>query len=230
LVSGGSVGRPRLFYNIASRTPGLVSRYDYVTLDEIQSITFPDEEEVRGALKGYMESGEYRVGDYRGVGEAGIVLLGNIDVEKMDTTTRLFDELPVCFQESALIDRFHGFLKGWDIPRMRENLKAEGWGLNTEYMSEILHSLRYDVRHRTVVDSLLQVPRGADTRDTEAIKRLCTAWLKLLFPHATGPDQISREDFAAYCLAPAMQMRGIIRQQLHKMDAEYGETLPEIKC
>ncbi len=230
LVSGGSIGRPRLFYNVGSRTPGLVSRYDYVTLDEIQSITFPDEEEVRGALKGYMESGEYRVGDYRGVGEAGVVLLGNIDIEKMDTDERLFDELPTCFQESALIDRFHGFLKGWNIPRMRENLKAEGWGLNTEYVSEILHSLRDDVRYRATVDGLLQIPRGADTRDTEAIKRLCTAWLKLLFPQVVALDKVDREQFCKYCLGPAMQMRGIIRQQLHKLDAEYGETLPDITC
>jgi len=230
LVSGGSIGRPRLFYNVGSRTPGLVSRYDYVTLDEIQSIAFPNEEEVRGALKGYMESGEYRVGDYRGVGEAGIVLLGNIDVEKMDTVERLFDELPICFRESALIDRFHGFLKGWDIPRMRENLKAEGWGLNTEYLSEIFHSLRDDVRYRAVVDSLLQIPKGADTRDTEAVKRLCTAWLKLLFPHAITLEVVEREQFVEYCLEPAMQMRGIIRQQLHKLDAEYGEALPEIGC
>ncbi|SHI81997.1 TIGR02688 family protein [Desulfofundulus thermosubterraneus DSM 16057] len=76
LVSGGSISRARLFYDLSRRSTGLVSRYDYVALDEIQSISFPDEEEVRGALKGYLESGEYRVGDYRGVGEAGFVLLG----------------------------------------------------------------------------------------------------------------------------------------------------------
>lgn len=230
LVSGGSVGRPRMFYNIATRTPGLVSRYDYVTLDEIQSITFSDEEEVRGALKGYMETGEYRVADYRGVGEAGIVLLGNIDVERMDTAARFFDELPMSFRESALIDRFHGFLKGWDIPRMRENLKAEGWGLNTEYLTEVFHSLRDDVRYRAVVDCLLQVPRGADTRDTEAVKRLCTAWLKLLFPNAVDLEVADRAQFSEYCLRPAMQMRGIIRQQLHKLDAEYAEAMPDIRC
>ena len=183
-----------------------------------------------GRSKGTWKSGEYRIGDYRGVGEAGIVLLGNIDIDKMDTVGRLFDELPICFRESALIDRFHGFLKGWDIPRMRENLKAEGWGLNTEYLSEILHSLRDDVRYRAVVDSLLQIPKGADTRDTEAIKRLCTAWLKLLFPHTTALEVVEHEQFAEYCLKPAMQMRGIIREQLHKLDAEYGEGLPEIGC
>jgi ATP-dependent Lon protease len=228
LVSGGSIGRPRLFYNVASKTPGLVSRYDYVALDEIQSIIFQDEEEVRGALKGYMESGEYRIGDYRGVGEAAIVLLGNIDIESMDVELGMLDELPQSFRESALIDRFHGFIKGWDIPRMRENLKAEGWGLNTEYISEILHALRDDVRYRAVVDTLLKVPKGADTRDTEAIKRLCTAWVKLLFPQAISADKLDVELFRRYCLEPSQEMRGVIRKQLHRMDSEYGEELPEI--
>ena len=34
------------------------------------------------------------------------------------------------------------------------------------------------------VDERIVLPRGADTRDTEAVKRIATAWLKLLFPHA----------------------------------------------
>lgn len=227
LVSGGSIGRPRLFYNVASRTPGLVSRYDYVALDEIQSIAFQDEEEVRGALKGYMETGEYRIADYRGVGEAGLVLLGNIDIENMSTDRDMFAELPRHFQESALLDRFHGFIKGWEIPRMRESMKADGWGLNTEYLSEIFHSLREDVRYRGMVDEMLIVPRGADTRDTEAIKRSATSLLKLLFPDSVIAG-ISREAFRVNCLEPAIEMRGVIRKQLHRMDSEYSASLPDI--
>jgi len=232
LVSGGSISRARLFYDLARRTPGLVSRYDYVALDEIQSVTFADEEEVRGALKGYMEnpSGEYRIGDYRGIGNAGIVLLGNIDVDSMNERTNMFSELPTAFQESALIDRFHGFVRGWYIPRMKENLKAKGWGLNTEYFSEILHDLRDDIRYRAYVDNALVVPRGADTRDTEAIKRLSTAWLKLLFPHAVCDDAMDAADFRQYCLDPAIDMRRVIRRQLHIMDSEYTDSLPEISC
>jgi ATP-dependent Lon protease len=230
LVSGGSVSRPRMFYNIGNRTPGLVSRYDYVALDEVQSITFPEQEEMRGALKGYMESGEYRVGDYSGVGEAGIILLGNIDAEIMTVERDMLRDLPPAFHESALLDRFHGFIKGWDIPRMRENLKANGWALNTEYTTEILHSLRDDVRYRAIVDELLRVPRGADTRDTEAIKRLATAWLKLLFPHAVS-EPVDANLFRQYCLEPSKEMRGTIRKQLHIMDsAEYSSVIPEITC
>jgi ATP-dependent Lon protease len=228
LVSGGSVSRARLFYDLARRTVGLVTHYDYVALDEIQSISFPDEEEVRGALKGYLESGEYRVGDYRGVGEAGIVLLGNIGHESMSENRNMFKELPSAFRESALVDRFHGFVRGWDIPRMKESMKAEGWGLNVEYFSEIMHALRADIRYRGTVDELLSVPKGADTRDTEAIKRIATGFLKLLFPNAVSPGEIPADEFKAFCLDAAKSMRGAIRKQLHAMDPEYGDTLPDI--
>jgi ATP-dependent Lon protease len=199
-------------------------------LDEIQSISFPDEEEVRGALKGYLESGEYRVGDYRGVGDAGFVLLGNITEDSMDEDINMFRELPSAFQESALIDRFHGFIRGWDIPRMKENMKAEGWGLNVEYFSEILHTIRGDIRYRGIIDELLRVPKGADTRDTEAIKRLATGFLKLLFPHSLIAEEVNIIEFEEYCLKPAMSMRSIIRKQLHIMDSEYSEGIPEVRC
>ena len=229
LVSGGSLSRPRMFHSIGTNTPGLVTRHDYVALDEVQTIRFPNEEEMRGALKGYMESGEYRVGEHHGVGEAGIILLGNILSESMDVNAPMFRELPSAFAESALIDRFHGFVKGWQIPRMRENLKAEGWALNTEYATEIMHALREDVRYRATVDKLLDVPKGADTRDTEAVRRLATGWLKLLFPNAITPERIDKDEFRKYCLEPALSMRQIIRTQLHRMDLEYSLDMPAIR-
>lgn len=228
LVSGGSISRARLFYDIARRAPGLIGRHDYVALDEIQSISFPDEAEVRGALKGYLESGEYRVGDYRGIGEASFVLLGNIDAESMSENANMFEKLPPALCESALIDRFHGFIKGWHIPRMRENLKSDGWGVNSEYLSEILHELRDDVRYRAVVDELVYVPKGADTRDTEAVKRVTTALLKLMFPQAISVDAVDHGQFETYCLTPALNMRAVIRKQLHIMDSEYTDSMPGI--
>jgi len=35
------VSRARLFYDIGRKEVGLISRYDYVALDEIQTIVFP---------------------------------------------------------------------------------------------------------------------------------------------------------------------------------------------
>ncbi|NMA75531.1 MAG: BREX system Lon protease-like protein BrxL [Bacteroidales bacterium] len=229
LVSGGSISRPRLFFHIGTSTRGLVSRYDYVAFDEVQTISFPDVNELKGALKGYLESGEYRVGDYRGVGEAGLVLMGNIPDEKMNVNINMFTELPAAFQESALIDRFHGFIKGWDIPRMRENMKAKGWALNVEYFSEVMHALRNEIVYSAIVDSILEIPRSSDTRDTTAIKRICSGFMKLLFPHIKTPGHINKKEFEAYCLKPALEMRRTIKRQLHIMDSEYSDEIPDIR-
>lgn len=226
LVSGGTLTRAKLFGDINGRTPGLIVSNDFVALDEIQSINFHDASEMQGGLKAYMESGEITVGRNRNIGSAGIILLGNIQQEDMDENKDMFRTLPEVFHESALLDRFHGFIRGRDIPRMSENLKVNGWALNTEYFSEIMHLLRQPgetLLYRHLAESLVAYPTGADTRDTEAVLRLCTAYLKLLFPHVVKPADIDSGDFMRYCLRPAVRMRSVIRQQLQIVDPkEYG--------
>ena len=232
LISGGSITRAKMFFDMNRKTAGLVSHYDYIAFDEIQSITFKNDAlEMQGALKGYLESGEYRVGNDRRSGDAGLILLGNIDSYRMNESKNMFADLPEIFRESALIDRFHGFIKGWAIPKMKENLKANGWALNSEYFSEVVHSLRDEICYRVIVDQLLDIPKNAATRDTEAIKRICTGFLKLLFPHIKSVEQISETDFEAYCLRPAKEMRSIIKTQLGILDfGEFGQsTIPDIK-
>jgi ATP-dependent Lon protease len=113
---------------------------------------------------------------------------------------------------------------------MKENMKAEGWGLNVEYFSEIMHDIRNEIRYRGVVDELVSVPKGSDTRDTEAIKRLATGFLKLLFPHVISTEDIDIDMFSLFCLTPAKQMRAVIRKQLHIMDSEYLDGIPDIQC
>lgn len=155
------------------------------------------------------ESDEYRVGNQRGTGDSGLILLGNIDSYLMNETKNMFADLPEIFRASALLDRFHGFIKGWTIPKMKENFKANRWALNSEYFSKIVHALRDELKYRATIDQLLEVPKNASTRDTEAIKRICTGFLKLLFPHVESADQISETEFETYCLRPAKEMRGV---------------------
>ena len=139
----------------------------------------------------------------------------------------MFEELPSVFHESALIDRFHGFIQGWNIPRMNDDLKISGWALNSEYFCSILHELRDDASYRAIVDALVVVPEAADTRDTEAVKRIATAYLKLLFPHVRSPHDIDPQEFKRYCLKRAMSMRHHIKLQLGILDEEYrGKNIP----
>ena len=231
LSSGGVMSRAKMFYDISKRTEGLVSGNDFITLDEVQTISFTDVDEMRAALKGYLESGIYTVGNYEGVADAGVILCGNISKEVMDGdgTTNMFNELPAVFHESALIERFHGFIKGWHIPRMNDDLKISGWALNSEYFCAILHELRSDTTYRAIVDKLVNVPEAADTRDTEAIKRIATAYLKLLFPNVRKAEDISTRDFNRYCLRRACIMRATIKMQLGILDSEYrGKNIPQL--
>jgi len=230
LSSGGVMSRAKMFYDISRRLPGLVSNHDFIVLDEVQTISFTDVDEMRAALKGYMESGIYTVGNYEGVADSGVILLGNLTDENWDEYKNMFSELPKIFHESALIDRFHGFIKGWNIPRMHDDLKISGWALNSEYFCSILHELRSDVSYRAIVDRLVDVPEKADTRDTEAVKRICTALLKLLFPNVRKETEIDWHEFDQYCLRPAKRMRGTIKIQLGILDSEFeGKDMPNLK-
>lgn len=229
LSSGGVMSRAKMFYDQNKRVEGLVSGNDFVTLDEVQTISFTDVDEMRAALKGYLESGVFTVGNYEGTADAGVILCGNIKQEtmEMDGTGNMFEELPSVFHESALIDRFHGFIKGWNIPRMNDDLKIAGWALNSEYFCSIMHELRDDMSYRTIVDELIEVPEAADTRDTEAVKRIATAYLKLLFPHVRCANDITMREFKRYCLDRARKMRDTIKYQLGILDVEYrGKNMP----
>ncbi|MGC8482410.1 MAG: BREX system Lon protease-like protein BrxL [Thermodesulfobium sp.] len=229
LSSGGIMSRAKMFYDQNQRVEGLVSGNDFITLDEVQTISFTNISEMRAALKGYLESGIFTVGNYEGAAEAGVILCGNIKKEIMDEDGygNMFEELPDVFHESALIERFHGFIKGWNIPRMNDDLKVSGWALNSEYFCSILHEMRNDMSYRAIVDELIEVPEAADTRDTEAVKRIATAYLKLLFPNVREPDDITARDFKRYCLDRAKKMRDTIKYQIGILDSEYtGKDIP----
>ena len=230
LNSGGVMTRAKLLYDMAKKQEGLIPNYDFVVLDEIKTIRFTDEHEMQAALKGYLENGRYTVGIKEGKADAGVILLGNIPQEKMRTDIDFISTLSNIFSDSAVLDRFHGFIEGWHIPRMSEDKKVNGWAINSEYLAEIFHALRDDITYRTIVDQLLIIPEGADTRDIEAIKRLTTSYHKLFFPHWVDLDDINTELYENYCLKPALSMRSIIKTQLGFIDIEYRhKEVPKVK-
>lgn len=227
LTDGGKITRAKMFYDTGRRTPGFICGNDYVAIDEVKLVTFNDVNEMRSIMQGYMEKGTFNIGGYEGKSDAGVVFLGNIAQENMDEYSSMFTELPSLFQESALVDRIHGFIKGWDIPRMNDDLKISGWALNSEYFCSILHLLRDDASYRAIVDRLVETPEKADTRDTEAVKRIATAYLKLLFPNVRTAEDVNPKRFIRYCLRPARNMRQIIKRQMGILDTEFkGKDVP----
>lgn len=227
LTDGGKVTRPQMFYDNARHKPGFITGHDFVAIDEVKLVQFGNVDEMRSIMQGYMEKGTFTFGGYEGKADAGVIFLGNISQDNMDEYKPMFSELPQLFQESALVDRIHGFIKGWDIPRMNDGLKISDWALNSEYFCSILHYLRDDASYRAIVDQIVEVPEHADTRDTEAVKRITTAYLKILFPNVRNANDINPIEFNTYCLRPATKMRQIIKYQLGLLDIEFkGKDVP----
>lgn len=230
LSTSDRMTRAKLFYDVGRREPGLVGQNDFIVLDEIQKTVFEDG--MGSVMQGYLEQGTFSVANYSSSADSGFVLCGNIAPEIMreDGYAYMFGNLPKIFQDAAMVDRFHGFIKGWNIPRMNSTLKINGWALNSEYFTAILHFLRDDGSYRHVVDEVVEVPPGADERDTEAVKRLAAAHLKLLFPNVRSPEDVDEREFVRYCLRPAMRMRSTIRWQMGLMNNQYrGKDLPALK-
>ncbi len=230
LVSGKST-RAQLIYNKTNKREGVVAYKDYVALDEIREAEYMKDSEMHSSLQQIMENGSFKADDGHLVNvDAAIVFLGNIAGINMNEHTFMFEELPLPFHRAPFLDRLHGFIKGWELPRMNDDMKANGWALNSEYFSSILHELRNTPSYRSIVEEMLVIPPKADTRDTEAIRKVCSAFVKLLFPHAERASDISPEDFDRYCLQPAKEMRRIIREQMGLVDSkEAGKTIPDIR-
>lgn len=93
-----------------------------------------------------------------------------------------------------------------------------------------MHMLRDDASYRAIVDALVDFSDDAYVRHTEAVKRIATAYLKLLFPNVRTASDVNPKEFMKYCLRPAIKMRKIIWRQLSILDAEYkndDKLMPE---
>jgi ATP-dependent Lon protease len=224
LAGGGSLTRAKLFYDVTSKRFGTVTSSDFVAIDEIKSIQFNDPKEMQGILKGYMEDGFVNVAGAKVEGDAGIILLGNIDMDDMKPEGDMFRKLPEFFRDTALLERIHGFIPGRNIPPLTNAMIINDWALNTEYFTEIMHKMRSQAKtvfYRALVDKLVYVRPSVDKREKEAVFRLCTAYMKLFLPHADSnliKDDTFRLDFMNYCLRPAKKMRETVLKQMAIID------------
>lgn len=228
LVSGGKVTRAKLFYDKQKQQNGIIKNHDFTVFDEIQTIVFQEPAEIQAALKSYLESGKTTIDNNEFSSECGLMLMGNIplDSNRKPTSLRYFDSLPMNFRESALLDRFHCFIEGWYLPRINKSMIFKGWTVNVEYFSEIMHSLRTENVYSLLFDELVEFEKNADMRDFNAVKRIATGYMKLLFPHWTKVEDVNLEEFDMYCLQPAINRRGVVKAQCHNIDPEFKTQMP----
>ncbi len=133
-------------------------------------------------------------------------------------TEGIFNELPSALQESAFIDRVHGLLEGWYLPRISRNTPSKDLGFKGDFFSEVLHELRSNLQYADYVSQSMRLPHCEDMRDNKAIARIAEGYLKILFPDL----RLKAEEFVEYCVNPAVRMRQQIRDELSKLDQEYN--------
>ncbi|MDI6811428.1 MAG: BREX system Lon protease-like protein BrxL, partial [archaeon] len=153
-------------------------------------------------------------------------ILANIQIggDGLPVHKFILHELPEFMQETAFIDRFHGILPGWRLPRIeKKSLLSLGYVLRSDYLSEILHLLRAKTEYSDFVKSRLY--STGDIRDVRAVERIATGLLKLLYPDMN----VSVENFEKYCVDTGKELRGLLREQMALKDSEYKREIAEIE-
>ena len=213
LNSGGALSQAQLFMNMNTKEKGILVRHDLLVLDEGQSINFKGADDIHAKFKDYLESGHFSIANKKLTSDCGLMILANIDLwEGKPRQSDYIKHLPEMFHDDALIDRFHGIIPGWEIPRFTTEHAAKGFGMKADVFGQYLHQLR------KVSPSTFPYGRPpnleGDSRDVKAVTRLCTALSKLLL---LNPED---HDYDEFVYKPALELRKRVREQLAELNPD----------
>ena len=113
--------------------------------------------------------------------------------------------------DSAFFDRFHAYVPGWEIPKMRPEYFTNQYGLIVDYLAEYLR----EMRKRNFGDAInkhFKLGRDLNQRDSIAVKHTVSGLLKLLYPHEDYDQDAVRR-----CLEYALEGRRRVKEQLKKI-------------
>jgi len=124
--------------------------------------------------------------------------------------------LPQPMRDSAFIDRVHGLIPGWELPKISQAKYhlSKGYGIASDYFAEALHSMRKESL-AGLVSQHVELSKSFKIRDEKSVKRITSGLLKLLFPDKS----FSREELRRV-VELAVEYRQRIRDWLHKVDPE----------
>jgi ATP-dependent Lon protease len=212
LISGGQTTVANLFYNMASRKVGLVGLWDVVAFDEVAGINFKDLDGIQ-IMKDFMASGSFSRGRESISANASMVFVGNINqsVESLVKTSHLLAPFPDEMIDAAFFDRFHAYIPGWEIPKMRPEFFTNQYGLIVDYLAEALREMRKR-NFADAIDKWFKLGNNLNQRDAIAVRRTVSGLLKLICPNGEYDKPIVRR-----CLEYALEVRRRVKEQLKKI-------------
>jgi len=220
VLSGGKATPAQLFINLNSGKIGEVGTRDAVVFDEIANTDFTDPKSFVSIMQGYMQDAKFSRGKKEILAFASLVFVGNLDVQGTlphEKYYHLFEPLPDFLQLIAFLDRVHGYLPGWEIPKLTPSSYSKDYGFITDYFCEIMHELRRidllgALRSRFEVVDHSKRAQGLSGRDQRAVMKTTSGLLKLLFPDGQVADEDMEEVLSLSC-----ELRQRVREQLHLM-------------
>lgn len=213
LISGGQTTVANLFYNMATRSVGLVGMWDCVAFDEVAGINCKDKDGVQ-IMKDYMASGSFARGKEEKNAYASMVFVGNINqsVDVVLKTSNLFSPFPDAMSsDTAFFDRMHYYVPGWEIPKYRPEYFTNGLGFITDYYAEVLRELRKTTYADAFTD-YFKLGKDLNQRDVIAVKKVVSGLVKIIYPDG----RFSKEDIEEV-LRFALEGRRRVKEQLKKI-------------
>ncbi|MCD8020644.1 MAG: protease Lon-related BREX system protein BrxL [Clostridiales bacterium] len=213
LVSGGQTTVANLFYNMSTKSIGLVGMWDCVAFDEVAGITFKDKDGVQ-IMKDYMASGSFARGREEKAASASMAFVGNINqsVEVLQKTSHLFEPFPAAMAyDTAFLDRIHCYIPGWEIPKYRPDDFTDDYGFITDYLSEFMRQMRKE-NYGDAADKYYRFGSNLNQRDTIAVRKMVSGFVKLVYLDG----QVSKEEIQEI-LDISLELRRRVKEQLKKI-------------
>lgn len=224
VISGADTSPAQLFVNLNSGKPGLIPSYDVVAFDEITSTQLDKQHDTRlvGLLKDFMEGGAASRGEKSVTAPTSLVYLGNIRIGKTGRplSNDYILDLPKVYQDTALLDRIHGIIPGWEIPKigLSSEYFAKGYGIINDYLAEALHSMRSIHQVNT---SNIEFIGNTSFRNENSVIKLYEALMKILF---VGTEYSN--EFASKILNFACMLRNNLILQQHYIEPNEFSNQP----
>ena len=212
LISGGQASAATLFYNNSKKTVGLVGYWDTIAFDEVGGVKIKDPNTIT-IMKDYMANGRFSRGADV-IADASFAFIGNID-HSIDTLVNserhdLFISLPKAF-DLAVMDRFHFYLPGWEMPKNSSEYLTQDYGFITDYLAEAFHYQAKNVNRYEYVSRRCKFGKDFQGRDEAGVKKTLCGLIKLLHPGC----EPTPEEFDEY-MTYAIEGRRRVKEQMNK--------------
>jgi len=221
LISGGEVTKAKLFVdNRPSGDIGLVGYWDVVAYDEFAGKGKKADRGLVDIMKNYMANKSFSRGTEVYGASASMTFVGNTDhaVPYMVKQSDLFDALPSQYYDTAFLDRLHGYIPGWEIQKLRNEMFTTDYGFIVDYLAEILKELRKE-DNTQAYKTYFELSDSITTRDRDSISKTFSGLLKVIYPHGEYTEPEAKE-----LLDIAIENRMRVKQQLIKMDETFEEV------